>query len=185
MKRNKKFSVKKQLTSSVWILLVFLQSKADYQLCQQCPSSAQKSGLSCWQPGQPEGGAEMLGPCRCSCKNEMQISHPKIIFYIPNIHPPVETSALLVDVWSVTAAGQNQHLLPIDSEADFDPFQALCAQSGRAQHEGSMLERGTEPTLEHWRVGSEVPSTQRICLQLALVNGVLPSIRNLDRVGLD
>ena len=105
----------------------------------------------------------MLDPCRCSCKNEMQISHPKIIFYVPNIHPPVETSALLVDVWSVTAAGQNQHLLPIDSEADFDPFQALCAQSGRAQHEGSMLERGTEPTPEHWRVGPEVPSTQRIC----------------------
>ena len=101
----------------------------------------------------------------------------------------METPALLVDVWSVTAAGQNQHLLPIDSEADFDPFQTLCAQSGRAQHEGSMLERGTEPTPEHWRVGPEVPSTQRICLQLALVNGVLPSIHNLwvqlDRVGLD
>ena len=105
----------------------------------------------------------MLGPCRCSCKNEMQISLPKIIFYVPNIHPPMETSALLVDIWPVAAAGQNQRLLPIDSKADLDSFEALCAQSGRAQHEGSMLERGTEPTPEHWRVGPEVPSTQRIC----------------------
>ena len=99
----------------------------------------------------------------CACIFWIQISLPKIIFCIPNIHPPAEMLGLLVDVWSVTAAGQNQHLLPIDSEADFDPFQALCAQSGRAQHEGSMLERGTEPTPEHWRVGPEVPSTQRIC----------------------
>ena len=58
---------------------------------------------------------------RCASSFWIQISLPKIIFCIPNIHPPVETPGLLVDVWSVTAAGQNHHLLPLDSEAVFDP----------------------------------------------------------------
>ena len=61
---------------------------------------------------------------RCASIFWIQISLPKIIFCIPNIHPPAEMPGLLVDVWSVTAAGQNHHLLPLDSEADFDPCQA-------------------------------------------------------------
>ena len=28
--------------------------------------------------------------------DEMQISFPKMIFYVPNIHPPMETLALLI-----------------------------------------------------------------------------------------
>ena len=61
---------------------------------------------------------------RCASSFWIQISLPKIIFCIPNIHPPVETPGLLVDVWSVKAAGQNHHLLPLNSEAVFDPCQA-------------------------------------------------------------
>ena len=63
--------------------------------------------------------------CASNFWNWIQISPPKIIFCIPNIHPPAEMPGLLVDVWSVTVAGQNHHLLPLDSEADFDPCQAL------------------------------------------------------------
>ena len=62
--------------------------------------------------------------CASNFWNWIQISPPKIIFCIPNIHPPAEMPGLLVDVWSVTVAGQNHHLLPLDSEADFDPCQA-------------------------------------------------------------
>ena len=61
---------------------------------------------------------------RCASIFWIQISLPKIIFCIPNIHPPAETPGLLVDVWSVTAAGQTHHLLPVDSEADFHPCKA-------------------------------------------------------------
>ena len=61
---------------------------------------------------------------RCASIFWIQISLPKIIFCIPNIHPPAETPGLLVDVWSVTAAGQTHHLLPVDSEADFHPGKA-------------------------------------------------------------
>ena len=61
---------------------------------------------------------------RCASIFWIQISLPKIIFCLPNIHPPAETLGLLVDIWSVTAAGQNHHFLPLDSEADFDPCQA-------------------------------------------------------------
>ena len=52
-----------------------------------------------------------------------------------DIHPSVQTPALLKNVWPVTAAGQHLHLLHVNAQALLDPLEAVCVQGGGAKEE--------------------------------------------------
>ena len=74
----------------------------------------------------------------------------------------METPTLLVNVWPITAARQNLHLLSLYAQADFDPLKTLCVQCGRTEHKGRPLVRSAQPSPKHWRIWPEVPSSLRI-----------------------
>ena len=81
----------------------------------------------------------------------------------PNVHPPLQNSALLVDVWPVTRSGQHLHILSRNVEAGLDSLETCGVEGGRAQQKRGVLVRGPEPPPKLCTVGSKKPPRLGVC----------------------